>query len=305
MTNTALNRTTIVQLTNKSGSSLAQGAVVVIDRDTDNSFETITTSGYTTTNIGVVFEPNGIVADAVGGVALAGWVPKILVSGTANRGYYLRTSPEAGEAYQFGSAGVGDFGITLENGDSPEAFLFGNTTQSTGGAAATSDVLYSNGTELIVENSTTETTLYDYTVTNSNIETGGFFSVNAKGYLFNNTGSDQTFTIKFYSNGTTIHTATITNFPSGTADSFWELNYDVQIFGRTGTSVVLGLFGSILVGHKQSQQINNTRNFFVPFVTGGSITLTPDMTIKATITNGTASASMDFAKETVIIRGPY
>jgi hypothetical protein len=133
MANTALMRSTVLLLTNKSGGNLAQGDVVILDAANASAFKTTTTSGYMGGIVGVIIEPNGIANDASGLVATAGYVPKINLSGSASLGDLFKTHSSAGRAVRHGAPVVtGDFGEVLGTGTSPEAILWGATAGAKG-----------------------------------------------------------------------------------------------------------------------------------------------------------------------------
>lgn len=133
MGNTALARTTMALLTNKSGSGVNQGDAVVIDTTTAASFTTTTTVGYVNGEPGIVLEPNGIANNASGMVAFGGWVPKVNLSGAASLGDLFKTHSAAGQCVRHAAPIVaGDFGIVLGTGTSPAALLFGTGIQGAG-----------------------------------------------------------------------------------------------------------------------------------------------------------------------------
>lgn len=126
MANTALNRSEVLLLTNKSGGSVAQGDVVIIDSTTAASFTTTTTGAYVAGKIGVVLEPNGIASDAIGLIAFSGYVPKVTLSGAASLGDLFKTHTVAKQAVRHAAPAVtGDFGEVLGTGTSPAAILWG------------------------------------------------------------------------------------------------------------------------------------------------------------------------------------
>ena len=123
---TTLNRSVVLSLTNKSGGALVQGDVVVVSTGTASAFTTTTTSGYATTLVGVILEPNGIANNAVGLVSFGGYVPKVNLSGSASLGDYVKTHTVAGQGVRHAGPQVqGDFACVLGTGTSPEAILFG------------------------------------------------------------------------------------------------------------------------------------------------------------------------------------
>lgn len=124
--NTALNRTTVLQLTNKSGGSVAKGDVVIIDLATASSFTTTTTGAYTDGQIGVILD-GSIANNAVGAVAVGGYVPQINLSGSASLGDLFKTHTVAKQAVRHAAPVVsGDFGMVLATGTTPAAILFGS-----------------------------------------------------------------------------------------------------------------------------------------------------------------------------------
>lgn len=140
MANTALQRLTQAILTNKSGGSVAQGDVVIIDSSTASAFTTTTTGGFSNGVIGVVLEPNGIANDASGMVAFSGPVPKVNLSGSASLADLFKTHTVAKQAVRH-AAGIqaGDFGIVLGTGSAPPALLWGLPAGATG--AGSGDVV--------------------------------------------------------------------------------------------------------------------------------------------------------------------
>ena len=132
MANTALNRTTVLQLTNKSGGSVVKGAVVIIDSSTAESFTTTTTAANADDTVGVVTDAS-IAADAIGAVAVGGWVSQINLASSASLGDYVTTHTVAGQGTPTSSVGEGCFAQVLETGTAPSATLFGSVTQAIGG----------------------------------------------------------------------------------------------------------------------------------------------------------------------------
>ena len=132
MSNTALNRTIVALLTNKSGGAHAQGDVCVIDNGTASSVEDTTTSGFVNGQIAVCIEPNGVANNATGLYATGGYIPKINLSGSASLGDVFKTHTVAKQAVRHAPPLVaGDFGIVLEASATPKAILFGMPNQGT------------------------------------------------------------------------------------------------------------------------------------------------------------------------------
>lgn len=149
MPNTALNRTTVAILTNKSGGSLAYGAVVILDNTNANGFTTTTTSALATRGIGVIMEPNGIANNASGTVGITGWIPQINLDGVAGIGQFIYTSTVAGQATPHASPQLpGDFGVVLSASATPAAILFGSANGPASGVAvsgSSGDIQTNNG----------------------------------------------------------------------------------------------------------------------------------------------------------------
>lgn len=212
MTNTALNRTTILQLRNKSGSTQSQGAVVVIDTGTEKSFETTTTESYVDTQIGVVIEPAGILNDEIGSIALAGWVPKINLTSSASIGNYVTTSTVAGQGKVSTAAVKGSFAEVTEAGTTPEAFLMGYATRA--GAEYIADTSYRwydgvTGDRLIFEESIP-------------ILTSGILKSKTWGYIFNDDALAKNVFFKVFVDAESGPTATV-QIPAGN-----DYNYTLE-----------------------------------------------------------------------------
>lgn len=134
MGKTALNRTSVQLLTNKSGGAVAQGDVVVIDTGNASSFTTTTTAGYSAQHIGVVVEPNGIANNASGLVATGGYVSIVNLDGAASIGDFIKTDTVAKQGTPHATPSVtGDFAQALTASVTPEAILFGTPNWATGG----------------------------------------------------------------------------------------------------------------------------------------------------------------------------
>lgn len=135
MANAALNRSGVVRLTNKSGSALTQGAVVILDTANASSFKTTTTAGFVAGQVGVVIEPNGIANDAAGLIAFGVYVPKVTLNTSAAVGDFIKTHTAVGQGTPHAAPAVtGDFAIALTASATPEAILFGSPVQGIGTA---------------------------------------------------------------------------------------------------------------------------------------------------------------------------
>lgn len=157
MANTALNRSGVLLMTNKSGGAVAQGDVVVIDATTAASFTTTTTGAYASGPVGVVIEPNGIANNGVGLVAITGYVPKVALSGAASLGDLFKTHTVAKQAVRHAAPEVtGDFGAVLGTGTTPAAVLWGNPIQAASGSGYTQGArVYDSDGQTINNNSLT------------------------------------------------------------------------------------------------------------------------------------------------------
>lgn len=131
MSNNSLGRTEQAILTNKSGGSLAQGDVVIVDSANAAAVTTTTTSGFINGRIGVVLEPNGIANNDLGMIAFSGYVPKINLSSSASLGDLVKTHTVAKQGVRHAApAAAGDFAQVLGTGTSPAALLFGSVLQA-------------------------------------------------------------------------------------------------------------------------------------------------------------------------------
>lgn len=133
MANTALNRSVVLLLTNKSGGTLNYGDTVILSSGTASAFTTTTSANQENDVVGVILEPNGIANDAQGLVAISGYVPKINLAGSASLGDYVFTHTVAGQAQRSGTKGAGAFGQVLATGTTPAAVLWGFPIQTASG----------------------------------------------------------------------------------------------------------------------------------------------------------------------------
>ncbi len=152
MPNTALNRTTQVLLTNKSGGALTYGAVVILDNTNTNGFTTTTTAGLSTRGLGVILEPSGIANNASGMVAVGGWCPQVNLNTAAGIGQFIKTHTVAGQGTPHASPQVeGDFAVALSASATPPCNLFGSPNGPlSGGSVTNTGTLTAN--ELVVGN---------------------------------------------------------------------------------------------------------------------------------------------------------
>lgn len=139
MANTALGRSEVALLTNKSGGSVAQGDVVIVDTANTSAFTTTTSTGYTSGRIGVVLEPNGIANNGIGLIAFGGYVPVINLSGTGNIGDLVKVHSVAKQGVRHTAPQIsGDFAQVLATSATPPALLFGTVQLGAGSGVARS-----------------------------------------------------------------------------------------------------------------------------------------------------------------------
>lgn len=137
MGQTALNRTIVAILTNKSGGALAFGDVVVLDNTNVDGFTTTTTAGLSARGLGVIIEPNGIANDASGLVATGGYAGKVNLNTAATIGQFIRSHTVAGQGTPHDAPQIeGDFGVALDASATPRAILFGGPNPPVAAAAA-------------------------------------------------------------------------------------------------------------------------------------------------------------------------
>jgi len=160
MANTAIGRTETAILTNKSGGSVAQGDVVIVDTANAGAFTTTTTSAYVSGRVGVVIEPNGIANNASGLVAFSGYVPTITLSGTGSIGDLIKCHSVAKQGVRHAAPqAAGDFGQALATSATPAALLFGTVQLGAGsgvsagtsfpGSPATNDMYFRTDRSLL------------------------------------------------------------------------------------------------------------------------------------------------------------
>lgn len=141
---TSLNRTSILRLTNKSGAAVDYGDVIVLGTATASAFTTTATAALTAGMMGVVLEPGGIANNAIGMIAVAGYVPQINLTNTASLYYTIGTSSTTGSGVAHSVRIAGDFAIALTASATPEAYLWGSPIQ-VAAIAAPPQARYTNG----------------------------------------------------------------------------------------------------------------------------------------------------------------
>lgn len=149
--NIELHKAVSVILTNKSGSFLAWGAVVVLHTFYPAAVTTTTTAAYATSLVGVVAEPNGLIDGARGRIIFSGYVDRINLSASVDVGSFLKTTAVAGQAVSHAApVASGDFGMSLGSGTAPAAVLFtmgsGSGGSSVSAAISAASLVYANTT---------------------------------------------------------------------------------------------------------------------------------------------------------------
>lgn len=130
MSNTILNTTDVVIVTNKSGVDLSYGDVVIPASSADKAVTTTTNTAYIGM-VGVVIDPGGIANDGRGAVSFKGYVPRINLTGAAARLDDL--IPSATPKSAVSSPGASNsMGIALTASATPEAYLYGPFQSTTG-----------------------------------------------------------------------------------------------------------------------------------------------------------------------------
>lgn len=219
MANSALNRSVVLLLTNKSGGSVAYGGTVILSSGTASSFTTTTSASQADDIVGVVIEPNGIANDAVGLVSFGGYVPKVLLTGSASLGDYLYTSSTGGQAARSGTKAAGAFGQVLETGTSPAAVIWGCPMQAGGGGGGTTipgtfngRLTLESGVAISTTDQTAKTTVYLTPFRGNQIA------------LFN---------------GATWDYFTLTEISASLAGLTADTNYDVFVYDSSGLTLEL------------------------------------------------------------------
>lgn len=129
MPNTILNTTDVVIVTNKSGTDLSYGDVVILSSVADKSVTTTTDTAYVGM-VGAIIDPAGIANDSRGAVSFKGYVPRINLTGVASRLDDLIPSATPGSAVSSPGAS-NSMGVALTSSATPEAYLYGPFQAST------------------------------------------------------------------------------------------------------------------------------------------------------------------------------
>lgn len=124
--NTLLGRTIQYPALNLAGTGVAYGDIVLLASQTASAFILNTKQAYVSGTFGVVLEPAGIAANAIGLVSFGGYVPKVNLSTFAYPDYLFTSSNSQKLATPHSQPLVaGDFGRVLGTGTTPPALLFG------------------------------------------------------------------------------------------------------------------------------------------------------------------------------------
>lgn len=121
---TNLGRTQTIFCQNKSGGSLNYGDLVFVDTTNDLAVITTTTVDYALMSPGVVLEKVGIADDAYGLIATSGFIPQLNLSASGNPGEFFSSHSVAGQASPHAGLRVGDLGVILSTGSTPQALLW-------------------------------------------------------------------------------------------------------------------------------------------------------------------------------------
>jgi bifunctional DNA-binding transcriptional regulator/antitoxin component of YhaV-PrlF toxin-antitoxin module len=116
-------RQVVIPLTNRSGSEVAEGDVVILDSTSDESFKTTTTARYDDTLVGVAQET--IANLGVGRILVAGYAPLVNVDAAVTRLHFMETFTVAKQAHGNAARRTGSTGQFLSSGTTPSAHLWG------------------------------------------------------------------------------------------------------------------------------------------------------------------------------------
>lgn len=142
-------RQVVYRFTNKSGGGLVEGDVVIVSSADAASVTTTTTAGLNTDVIGVALET--IAGDAIGRICIAGYVPKINLSGAASLGDTFATHTVAKQAAPAAARAAGHFGEVLGTGTTPAAILWGapDAAAAVGGGDVATDEIWDAAGDIV------------------------------------------------------------------------------------------------------------------------------------------------------------
>lgn len=123
----------VATLTNKSGSSVAAGDVVILDTANDTAFTT-TTTGQAEVTVGIAQAT--IANNASGAVLLSGTAALVNVPSSMTRGRYLETHTVVKQATGSATRRAGSFGQFTTAGTTPSAVIWGQTDQTASGGGS-------------------------------------------------------------------------------------------------------------------------------------------------------------------------
>lgn len=116
-------RQVVVPLTNRAGSTVSEGDVVILSGANDESFDDTTTGQYAASYIGIVQEE--IDSLGVGRVLISGYAPLVNVGSAVARLDFIETDTAARQATGNATRRSGSFGQFIKSGTSPSALIWG------------------------------------------------------------------------------------------------------------------------------------------------------------------------------------
>lgn len=178
-----------------------------------------------------------------------------------------------------------------------EAKLHADVVAQLGGGGGSEAVAVMSGSYVSAYNTVTETDLVSYTITANLLGNNDSIRITAQGLAVNNTGSDRTYTLKFYFDGSSEFSIDLVIPTSATARA-WECQV-LLTCRNSATTKTLASRGNIRNGGQNAA--SSTVQVFSGLNTTTSGDNSSSRIIKMTVTNSTASTSMSFEVNQYIV----
>jgi hypothetical protein len=181
--------------------------------------------------------------------------------------------------------------------------IVGGTSITVGGTWPTQSVTYTGnpsrsnlqtGAPLAtVTNSTSETTMFTYSLSGNTLTANGTLRCHAEGNYLNNAGSSETYTLKFYYGASAILTTTSGATTNGSTPNFWHDDITLSTTGATNTE-----WGTQLLTYQTQGVADNTSASNTAFAdsrtSSATVDSTTSQTVKLTVTLGANTSTQTF-----------
>lgn len=160
------------------------------------------------------------------------------------------------------------------------------------GSVSTRSNLQTGNPLATVSNSTTETTLFTYSLAGNTLTANGTLKCHAEGNYLNNSGMSATGTLSFYYGASALTATPATVSAPGAVPGSWILDTTLSTTGATNTEWVSS---TGITGNGIAEGGNVTGSSVISRTTLAAVDSTSAQTVKLTVTMGTNTATQTFS----------